>query len=125
MSVERGATARCNEYDVSFLCGVAVDMVHLSPFTFQVIIGTVDPSSVIKLTLHHLSIGFYSREGVYRYILFEVSKSQRRGSGQTRNGNIRQKRMVPKRSSSLFALPSRMSPRWQTSHSSSSAWDDA
>ena len=46
MSVERGATARCNEYDVSFLCGVAVDMVHLSPVTFQVAFDIVDPSSV-------------------------------------------------------------------------------
>ena len=46
MSVERGATARCNEYDGSFLCGAAVDMVHLSPVTFQVALDTVDPSSV-------------------------------------------------------------------------------
>ena len=46
MSVERGATARCNEYDVSFLCGVAVDMVHLTSVTFQVVLDTVDPSSV-------------------------------------------------------------------------------
>ena len=68
MSVERGATARCNEYDVSFLCGVAVDMVHLSPVTFQVALDTVDPSSVnIQVIPPSLSIGFYSREGVYRY----------------------------------------------------------
>ena len=68
MSVERGATARCNEYDGSFLCGAAVDMVHLSPVTFQVALDTVDPSSVnIQVIPPPLSIGFYSREGVYRY----------------------------------------------------------